>query len=364
MGFLSDLWDAIPLVGDIASSISGYTKSILNAPLNNYYRHQQKDDAIDLMRTQGEINQNNWMQQFSTISQYNDPAAVKARYQNAGISPAAAFGSSVVGNSTATPTGANVTAQQLPFSSNLNASSLAQITNLMASAALSRAKIPEIDSQIQANLAKAGLDASQESLNKLMHKFETAFGSALRSSKVAEQVGNYVNKLAQAELFAHQGKVAEAEAVLKEAQTELSRATKRLSDAQAAVVEVDAKYEEARISADIEKAKSQSVEARASAKRNYSEASKFDAEKVAQDLSNKIASARNEMDVNNAIFDASVLVPLQQSKDRYATFNELKRELQLSKAYKNSETKQKIDAAIQNLAKLIGLHSSVSVSAK
>lgn len=364
MGFLSDLWDAIPLVGDIASSISGYTKSFLNAPLNNYYRHQQMDDAIDLMRTQGEINQNNWMQQFSTISQYNDPAAVKARYQNAGISPAAAFGSSAVGQSTATPTGANLSAQQLPFSSNLNASSLAQITNLMASAALSRAKIPEIDSQIQANLAKAGLDASQESLNKLMHKFETAFGSALRSSKVAEQVGNYVNKLAQAELFAHQGKVAEAEAVLKEAQTDLSKATKRLSDAQAAVVEVDAKYEEARISADIDKAKSQSVEARASAKRNYSESAKIDAEKLAQDLANKISSARNEMDVNNAIYDASILVPLTQSKDRHATFNELKRELQLSKAYKNSETKQKIDAAIQNIAKLLGLHSSVSVSAK
>lgn len=356
MGFLSDLWDAIPLVGDIASSISGYTKSILNAPLNNYYRHQQMDDAIDLMRTQGEINQNNWMQQFSTISQYNDPAAVKARYQNAGISPAAAFGSSVVGNSAASPTGANVTAQQLPFSTNLNASSLAQITNLMASAALSRAKIPEIDSQIQANLAKAGLDASQESLNKLMHKFETVFGSALRSSKVAEQVGNYFNKLAQAELFAHQGNVAEAEVVLKEAQTELSKATKRLSDAQAAVVEVDAKYEEARISADIDKAKSQSFEARASAKRSYSEASKLDEETVSKKLENNIKKATNLYDIDNAIYNADVITFLQQSTDKERAFQELVRSIKVSKAYKDGDMAKHIDAVLENLARLIGLN--------
>ena len=264
---------SIPIVGDVLDAAGNYLKAGLNAPLNNYYRHQQMDDAKDMMRFSSDLQQENWQNQFSTITQYNDPAAAAARMRNGGFSPAAMFGTGGSAMfSSATPNSGLPSTPSGFYGGNTNFSSLAQALNLASQTKLNLARLPEVEANVQSLLAKAGLDDSQKSLNELSLKLQSVYGDQMYKSNIAKNVGDYLNKLAQAELFNAQGDTQRAEKLLKEAQADLAKSQKVLTESQKTLVDIDARYEEARIQADIDAKKAQAQEARAGAKRNLAQA--------------------------------------------------------------------------------------------
>lgn len=300
---------SIPIVGDVLDAAGNYLKAGLNAPLNNYYRHQQLDDAKDMMAFGSDLQQQNWQKQFSTITQYNDPAAAAARLRNGGFSPSAMFGTGGSAMfSSATPNSGLPSTPSGFYGGNANFSSLAQALNLASQTKLNLAKLPEVEANVQSLLAKAGLDDSQKSLNQLTLKFQSIYGDKMYQSNIAKNVGDYINKLAQAELFNAQGDTARAEKLLKEAQADLVKSQKGLTDSQKTLIDIDARYEEARIQADIDAKKASAQEARAAARRNLSEASladeKVNTEKTVQTINRFLADIKEgERNFNQATFD-------------------------------------------------------------
>lgn len=263
MGLLS----GIPIIGDIVDSVFGsgdndssgsgglvnnllgtagnYLSWGLNSPMNNYIRHQQSDDAKDLMVWQNNLAKDLWQHQFSTLSQYNDPAAAKARYLNAGLSPQSMLGGTTVGQMSS-PSPAMTSIPSFVGQGNLNFSSLAQALNLASSTRLNDARIPEIDSHIRQLLSDANLKDKQAEFQDLSTKLESIFGAQLRRSQVRESLGRYVNLLAQSALYAEQGKTEESKRALNDSQRELNNAKKALTDEQKTAVEYENKFAVAR----------------------------------------------------------------------------------------------------------------------
>lgn len=92
------------IIGASALSAGGQVASSLFKPsLKRQWKYQQKQMklqqqyALEQMQKQGEINYANWQKQFDYENAYNDPSKVFERYLKAGITPAAALGSSGVG---------------------------------------------------------------------------------------------------------------------------------------------------------------------------------------------------------------------------------------------------------------------------
>lgn len=92
------------ILGAAGISAGGQVASGLFKPsLKRQWKYQQKQMklqqqyALEQMQKQGEINYANWQKQFDYENAYNDPSKVFERYLKAGITPAAALGSSGVG---------------------------------------------------------------------------------------------------------------------------------------------------------------------------------------------------------------------------------------------------------------------------
>lgn len=85
---------------------------------------------------------------------------------------------------------------------------------------------------------------------------------------------------------------------------------------------------------------------------------------VMQSLENNIKKATNLYDIDNAIYNADVLQLLTQSETKERAWKQLQEAIWNSNFAKNAEQAAKIETALKRLANIVGLNTSVSVSAK
>ena len=346
-GIVDSLFGSGDNGGQIADTASNYLSWGLNAPMNNYIRHQQSDDAKDLMVWQNNLAKDLWQHQFTTLSQYNDPSAAKQRYLNAGLSPQSMLGGTTVGQMSS-PNPAMTSIPSFVGQGNLNFSSLAQALNLASSTRLNAARIPEIDSHIRQLLSDANLKDKQAEFQELSTKLESIFGADLRKSQIRESLGRYVNLLAQSTLFAEQGKTEESKRALNESQRELNKATKALTDEKKTAVEYENKFAVARQESMIEETRARAERHRTGAALDRQLASYYnaltktendirDGRISGQQLSNAMQEIQNRLARREDVRDAAT----HQDKIS-AIVSECR-----AKGLINQKTEQEIDHAMQ-----------------
>lgn len=106
--------------------------------------------------------------------------------------------------------------------------------------------------------------------------------------------------------------------------------------------------------------KAQTRQANTQSQANVANARFANSQAFEKEMSNEIKKATQPYDIDNALYNADVITFLQQSSDKEQLFQQLSRDIKLSSAYKNSSNKQKIDATIENLRKLLGVSIGIS----
>lgn len=124
LDWIEDLTDYTP-IGWASNAVNDIIDHFTGKDKQDQYRAEDKQEQRDLMDKQleqekdfaayqNQLQQQTWMQQFSTQNQYNDPSQVVQRYLGAGINPSAAFQGSTVGQSTAQIAASPVSGGSLP----------------------------------------------------------------------------------------------------------------------------------------------------------------------------------------------------------------------------------------------------------
>ncbi len=194
-------------VGGLASGLVGKALDFLGLGGDDGL---SKGDQAELMRYQRDLNMEAWNEQFSTVSQYNDPSQVVKRYMGAGINPASAFDKNTVGISSASQmnpvTGfpAPSRTQQVPNNAQY-LSSIAQLMSAVSGANLSDAQANAINEKLFKELR--AMDDShewQELTNGLLSVYGDKKASAelqlaLQNAQKAGSESNLANEQALTE---------------------------------------------------------------------------------------------------------------------------------------------------------------------
>ena len=182
------------ILGAAGISAGGQIASGLFKPsLRRQWKYQQKQMklqqqyALEQMQKQGEINYANWQKQFDYENAYNDPSKVFDRYLKAGISPAAALGSSGVGiNATMSGGSAGSVGASGPSGGSFDFSSPLP-PGVGSSAAEAALDAMGVNSTIERNKAAANRDDA-EAANIRSNTFEPEFNKArAEASKAVDE---------------------------------------------------------------------------------------------------------------------------------------------------------------------------------
>lgn len=330
-----------------SAGVSGILSGVFGSFASNRAYQEQKEMQLRDQAFQREM--------FDKANEWNKPAHMAQLMQEGGFSPSALYGSNgaqgsaqmpVVGSHSASP--AITEAESNPL---LGVSTIAQAIAALTQSGKNVAETETLQSMLEKKLKQLDLQNEAQDLQNALTK---VYGNKKASNEVAEQVARIAQLASVTELSSQQSKTELAKRANIDMDTLLKSAQRDLSKAEFSKLKIELEVYREQLLAQINNLKAQSAQL-------YSSAKSLDSQTIAQDLANNIAKATNESDITNAVFDTKILVPLSQSKNKAQTFNEMIRAFHLSNAYKNSKTKQSIDAAIENLASLLNLKTNVSV---
>lgn len=334
-------WNALATAG------AGLFNSVFGSFSSNRAYQEQKEMQLRDQAFQREM--------FDKANEWNKPAHMAQLMQEGGFSPSALYGSNgqqgsaqmpVAGSHSAAP--AFTESESNPL---LGVSTIAQALAALTQSGKNVAETETLQSMLEKKLKQMDLQNEAQDLQNALTK---VYGNKKASNEVAEQVARIAQLASVTELSSKQSKTELAKRANLDMDTLLKSAQRDLSKAEFSKLKIELEVYREQLLAQIDNLKASSSQMRSSAKN-------LDSQTVAQELVNNINKSTNLYDIDNAIYNADVLTLLGQSKDKANTFNELVRSLKLSDAYKNSENKQAIDAAIENIASLIGLKTNVSV---
>lgn len=328
-----------------SAGVSGLLSGVFGSFASNRAYQEQKEMQLRDQAFQREM--------FDKANEWNKPAHMSQLMQEGGFSPSALYGSNgaqgsaqmpVAGSHSATP--AFTEAESNPL---LGVSTIAQAIAALTQSGKNVAETETLQSMLEKKLKQLDLQNEAQDLQNALTK---VYGNKKASNEVAEQVARIAQLASVTELSSQQSKTELAKRANIDMDTLLKSAQRDLSKVEFSKLKIELEVYREQLLAQIDNLKASSTQMRSSAKN-------LDSQTVAQDLVNNINKATNLYDIDNAIYSADVLKLLSQSKDKADTFNQLVRSLKVSKAYKESNNKQAIDAAIENLAQLLGLNVSL-----
>lgn len=328
-----------------SAGVSGILSGVFGSFASNRAYQEQKEMQLRDQAFQREM--------FDKTNEWNKPAHMAQLMQEGGFSPSALYGSNgqqgsaqmpVAGSHSATP--AFTEAESNPL---LGVSTIAQAIAALTQSGKNVAETDTLQSMLEKKLKQMDLQNEAQDLQNALTK---VYGNKKASNEVAEQVARIAQLASVTELSSQQSKTELAKRANYDMDTLLKSAQRDLSKAEFSRLKIELEVYREQLLAQIDNLRASSTHMRSTAKN-------LDSQTVAQDLVNNIKKATNLYDIDNAIYDADVLKLLSQSKDKADTFNQLVRSLKVSKAYKESNNKQAIDAAIENLAQLLGLNVSL-----
>ena len=292
-------------------------------------------------------------------NEYNSPRNQARLMQQGGFSPAALFGQngSSISQMQTPSAGSHSFSPIMPDSLMNPFSSVAQALQSLSQANKNTAEIPLIAANIKKMFSDARLNDSYTALNRFTDKMNQIYGSALKANEVRNMVrqGNLLS--AQAELAAIQGNTEKAKQLLLKSQSAYYDSMKGLTDEQKLQAQQETLYHVARIRSEIEGNRAQAAAHREQASLSHEQS-------IMQNLENNIKKATNLYDIDNAIYNADVLQLLSQSENKERAWKQLQEAVWNSNFVKNAEQAAKVEAALKRLANILGLNTSVSVSAK
>lgn len=322
------------------------------------------DDQKELMKYQNDLNMEAWNQQFTTTAQYNDPSQVVKRYMGAGINPASAFDKNTVGISSAAQSNpvtgfpAPNRTQQVANSAQYM-SSIAQLMSAVSGANLSDAQANAINEKLFKEL-RAMDDAHewQELTNTLLQ----AYGDKKASAEVKLAL-QQVQKAASESHLADEQALTEAKKRLNyECDIALKAIEKDLSGFKLKTAKIDLEYYRKFKEAQLDNIFADSQEKRTRSESNLANARELNATAEGKELVNNISRATNLSDIDNALYDSSVIELLKQSSQKEELWQEIQRLVRGTRAYKEGDSSLAIETTLERLAKICGIKTSVGFS--
>lgn len=323
------------------------------------------DDQKELMKYQNDLNMEAWNQQFSTTTQYNDPAQVVKRYMGAGINPASAFDKNTVGISSASQMNpvsgfpAPNRTQQLPNSAQYM-SSIAQLMSAVSGANLSDAQANAINEKLFKELRS--MDDAHE-WQELTNTLLQAYGDKKASAEVQLALQQVQKAASEAHLADEQALTEAKKRLNYECDIALKALEKDLSGFKLKTAKIDLEYYRRYKEAELDNIYADSQEKKTHSVSNLANARELNATAEGKELSNNISRATNLLDIDNALYSSDTLTFLSQANDKEVAFQTLCKEVKKSSVYKNSDNAQKVDASLEKFGQLLGIPVAVIASA-
>lgn len=364
------------LLGNIGSAFIGGMFNMIGANQTNSLNRAMFNANMNFQEKQADLNrtfqndqrlaQNGWNElMFDRQNQWNSPSNQVQLLRDAGINPSAVYAgasaspvgstsapSAVSGGSGAMPSAVSVPQMQNPFSAFAN---ISQVIKDLADASKSGAETKRLNSLLP-----------QEVENYILKNKDLEYSNQLKSydAYVAKNIKDARVRSAWQELTNLQLKAmnTQSESDLNKAKAASERLGQLLTDEdvnlrKSQVVEMGIRNRNLQRAFD-----SQFEVAKSEQAKNYAYARDLSASAEGKELLNNVSRATNLYDIDNALYRADTIDLLRNSVDKEKAYQELVKSVKLSSAYKNSDVKLKVDVALENLAKIIGLNTSVSVS--
>lgn len=335
---------------------------------NNAFQSSENEKARNFTKQMYE-------QQLQDTQSWNDYSSIVQRAMKAGISPSAIFGSGApqhlggimppsVAHS-AVPSGSYGDVINPPNRSAEAFSSIASALASLSQAAKTGVETGRLGSLMSAQmknyLSQSNLNDVRSSSEQFELSLRKIYGSKLYDSELGKNYSQMVNAYHQAMLFAEQGKTEDSKRQLNLAERLYKDSLRQSTVAQAEKLRLETSWYPAYMRSYIGNLNASSEESRASAAYHYSSARFADAQAFEKELSNEISKATQPYDIDNAIYNADVIQFMQQSSQKQELFQNLARQIRLSKAYKDHKNKVALDAAIENVRKILGIDVGASV---
>lgn len=297
--------------------------------------------------------------------EWNKPTHMAQMYRAAGLNPSVSsstmasaasspMSSSPVGSSAAAP--GNSVVPNIPQL----ISSGADLVQALAKNTETKANLPLVNQQIEYLLQKT---YGEEKANELKD-LSVAFEKASMPVKVKQEFEKLSSLIIQNGVAIKQGKVFDAEVDLKKSQERLNDMLKNLKGEELVTAQFYNNRLQDIYDADMALKGAQTREANAKAVESGASARSHNASADAQELLNNVSRATNLYDIDNAIYNADTIQLLLQSNNKEELFQQLSRNIKNSSGYKNSQNRIRVDAALENLRKILGINVSVGVSNK
>lgn len=152
-----------------------------------------------------------------------------------------------------------------------------------------------------------------------------------------------------------------AEKRYKESLVSLNRAAESLQGTQAMLFGLKVENFDKDFQSELAVRRSEVVRNKAQAYESNASARFANSQAFERELSNEISKATQPYDIDNAIYNADVLQFMQQSSSKEELFQQLARQIKLSKAYRDTNNKVRLDATIENVRKILGINVGASV---
>lgn len=285
---------------------------------------------------------------------YLSPKAQLENVAEAGLMPSSQFG-----NHSPVSVGGQMVSPTAPsYGIDVGTQSLGEVAQLLVGAAQAKKAGVEVPNIEEDTRTKVLNNQRQEFENMLMQKYGLQKSAA--DLALAEQ--NVKLALAQTDVSVQDKAVKEWTVAKEKAMSEVNETQRDILRKELANKDIELDIRNRQGEANIGLTKSQSNAANASAEQSRAAARDLTASAEGKELLNNISRATNLTDIDNAIFNSSTLQLMQQSNEKEKLYQELVRNVKISSAYKNSDNKQKVDAALQNFGQMLGIPIAVIAS--
>lgn len=285
---------------------------------------------------------------------YLSPKAQLENVAEAGLMPSSLFGNHSpinVGGQMVSPTAPS-------YGLDVGTQSLGEVAQLLVGAAQAKKAGVEIPNIEEDTRSKVLGNERQEFENMLLQKY----GLQKSAAELALAEQNVKLAMAQTDVSVQEKAVKEWTAAKEKAMSEVNEVNRAILQKELDNKDIELNIRNRQGEANIGLTKSQSNAANASAVASMASARELNASAEGKELLNNISRATNLTDIDNAIFNSGTLQLMQQSNDKEKLYQDLVRNIKISSAYKNSDNKQKVDAALQNFGQMLGIPIAVIAS--
>lgn len=368
--------DIGPVIGGIGGSLVGGLMNMFGVQQTNALNRAMFNANMNYQTEQAELNrqfqtaerwdQNRWDEMmFERQNEWNSPVNQVAMLRQAGLNPAVMMSggsASPVGSTSAPsggsvgsgamPSGISVPQMQNPFAA---FTQISQVIKDFADANKSGAETKRLNSLLPKEVENYILKNKDLEYSNEIKSCDAFVSKNIKDARVRSAWQDLTNRQLDALNTMSESDLNRAKAASERLGQLLTDEHINLTKQQITELGIRNRNLQRVFDSQIETAKSEQV-------KNYASARDLSASADGKELLNNVSRATNLYDIENAIYRADTIELLKSSADKEKAYQDLVKSVKMSRCYKNSDAHVRVDAALENLAKIIGLNTSVSVS--